>query len=135
MANQGYPLGRQYIQGGSWNPVADTIKACLVKSTYTPTLATDAHLNDLGTNRIGTDQALAGKAITNGVLSASNVTFPAVPAGSTVTYLVLYKLVGDGSSGDVTSPLIIIWDTITGFPFATGGTDVVISWNASGIFR
>lgn len=135
MANQCYPLGRQYIQGGSWNPSSDTIKACLVKSTYTPTLATDAHLNDLGSNRIGTDQTLAGKGITNGALSANNITFPAVPAGSTVTYLLVYKLVGDGSSSDNTSPLIVFYDTITGFPFASGGTDVTISWNASGIFR
>ncbi len=138
MANQGYPLGRQYIQGGgaaTWHPTADTIKACLVANTYTPNLVTDQFLNNLGANRVGTDQALAGKAVTNGFLTATNVTFPLVPGGSTVAFLVVYKLVGDGSAGDVTSPLIVIWDTIVGWPFATGGTDVVIAWNASGLFR
>lgn len=138
MANQCYPLGRQYIQGGGaalWNPTSDTIKAALVTNGYTPTMATDQFLNNLGTNRIGTDQTLAGKTVTNGALSASNITFPAVPAGSTVSYLVIYKLVGNGSSSDNTSPLIVFYDTITGFPFASGGTDVTISWNASGIFR
>ncbi len=138
MANQGYPLGRQYIQGGgaaTWNPTADTIKACLVSNVYVPNLVTDQFLNNLGTNRVGTDQTLAGKAVTNGFLTATNVTFPLVPGGSTVAFLVVYKLVGGGGVGDNTSPLIVIWDTIVGWPFATGGTDVVIAWNASGLFR
>ncbi len=135
MANNWYDAGRKYELDGNLKPSVDTTRACLLKDTYTPNLATHAFLNDLGTNRVGTDQALAAITTTAGSLNASGVTFVAVPGGSTAKFIALYKLVGDGSVGDVTSPLLMLFDTILGFPITTNGTNISIAWNASGIFR
>lgn len=135
MANSLYAFGRQYILTGSLAPLTDTVKACLITTAYVPSLSADQHLNNLGTNRVGTDQTLTGKAVTNGYLTAANLTFAAVPGGSTVGFIGVYKLVGDGSSTDTTSPLIVLYDTATGLPVATAGTDITVTWNAQGLFR
>jgi len=52
-----------------------------------------------------------------------------------VAFIAVYKLVGNGSVNDATSPLIVLWDTATGLPVATGGTDIRVTWNAQGLFR
>ncbi len=135
MANNWYDAGRKYELDGNLKPSVDTIKVCLLKDTYTPNLATHAFLNDLGTNRVGTDQVLGAITTAAGTLSGGNTTFVAVPGGSLAKFVALYKLVGDGSSGDVTSPLIMLFDIILGFPIATSGANILITWNASGIFR
>src|SRR5229473_2706983 len=135
MANNWYDAGRKYELDGNLKPSVDTIKVCLIKDTYTPNLATHAFLNDLGTNRVGTDQVLGAITTTAGTLNGGNVTFPLVPGGSIAKFIALYKLVGDGSVGDVTSPLLMLFDTILGFPIATSGVNILITWNASGIFR
>src|SRR6266849_9045228 len=119
MANNWFDSGRKYQLDGNLVPSSDTIKVCLLKDTYTPNLATHVHVNDLGTNRIGTDQTLASITTTAGTLDAADALFAAVTAGSLVKYIALYKLVGDGSTGDVTSPLLMLFDTILGFPVAS----------------
>jgi hypothetical protein len=131
MANNFYDLGRKYILDGNLVPASDTIKAALVKSAYTPNLATHQFYNDISADVLNTPQALASKTTTAGVLKAANVTFSSVTLGDTASYVAIYK--DTGVAG--TSPLIALFDTISGFPFATNGGDVVISWNASGIFR
>lgn len=135
MANSLYAFGRQYILTGTFAGLTDTLKACLITTGYSPNLSTDQHLNNLGTNRVGTDQTLTGVGVTNGFLTAANLTFAAVPSGSTVGFIGLYKLVGNGSPSDTTSPLICLWDTATGLPVATGGTDITVTWDARGLFR
>jgi hypothetical protein len=135
VANSLYAFGRQYILTGSFAGLTDTLKACLITNAYSPNLSTDQHLNNLGTARVGTDQTLTTVGVTNGFLTAANLTFPAVAGGSTVAYIAVYKLVGNGSSSDTTSPLIVLWDTATGLPVATGGTDITVTWNAQGLFR
>jgi hypothetical protein len=131
MSNNFYDLGRKYILDGSLVPASDTIKAALVKSAYTPNLATHQFYSDISANVLNTPQALGSKTTTAGVFKAANVTFSSVTLGDTASYVAIYK--DTGVAG--TSPLIALFDTISGFPFATNGGDIVISWNASGIFR
>jgi hypothetical protein len=59
------------------------------------------------------------------VANAANVTYTAVTAGSTVTYLAIYKDTGSNS----TSPLIALIDTATGLPVSTNGGDITVSWD------
>jgi hypothetical protein len=134
MANNWYDAGRKYQLDGHLNPAVDTIKVCLIKSTYIPNLATHDFLDDLGTNRIGTDQTLGTITTTAGTFKAANAVFSAVPGGSQENFLALYKLVGDGSATDVTSPLLMLFDTVGGLPIVGGG-NITIFWDASGIFR
>ena len=128
MANNWYDAGRKYQLDGNLKPATDTIKACLVTSSYIVDLAAHAVLSDLGTNRIGTDQTLTSITTAAGTLKAANSLFPAVASGHQVNFLVIYKLVGDGSPSDVTSPLLLFEDTVGGFPVTTSGGDVPVLW-------
>jgi hypothetical protein len=131
MANNFYDLGRKYILDGNLIPATDTIKVALLSSAYTPNLATHQFYSDISTDVLNTPQALASKTTTAGTLKAANITFSSVTAGATASYVAIYK--DTGVAG--TSPLLALYDTISGFPFATNGGDIVISWNASGILR
>jgi hypothetical protein len=127
MANILYDLGRQAFLEGDIDYITDTIKVALVRSTYTPNVATHQYYSDLtpGTHVVGTPQTLTSKSSTAGVANASSVTFSSVTGGSTVSYLVLYKDTGVNS----TSPLIALIDTATGLPVSTNGGDITISWD------
>lgn len=123
MANTAYPKGAQKILGASIDFIDDTIKACLLPNTYTFSTAHE-FVADLGT-RIGTDQTLASKSITGGVLDADNLDYGALAPGSTVKALVIYKDTGNTS----TAPVLFYFDTVAGFPFATNGGALTIPWD------
>jgi hypothetical protein len=125
MANALYGLGKQKMLSGSINFSADTIKAALVTTSYTPNLATDEFYSTISANVVGTPQTLGTKTVTLGVFDAADVTFSAVAGGSTCLGVVLYK--DTGVAG--TSPLLALIDTITGFPLATNGGDIQIVWD------
>ncbi len=137
MANNWFDSGRKYALDGNLVPSVDTIKVCLLKDTYVPNLAAHVHVDALGTNRLATDQTLAAITTTAGTLDAADVTFPTVAGGSLAKYIALYKLIGDGSVADVTSPLLMLFDTILGFPVATSGVNISVHWDdiAPGVFR
>jgi hypothetical protein len=125
MANALYGLGKQKMLSGSINFSADTIKAALVTTSYTPNLATDEFYSTISANVVGTPQTLGTKTVTLGVFDAADATFSAVAGGSTCLGVVLYK--DTGVAG--TSPLLALIDTITGFPLATNGGDIQIVWD------
>lgn len=127
MANALYGKGKEKLLS-STSAVSldtDTIKAALVSSAYTPNLSTDEFYSTISANVLGTPVALASKTITLGVFDAADVTFAAVAAGSTAKYVAIYKDTGLSSS----SPLLALLDTITGFPYATNGGDILITWD------
>jgi hypothetical protein len=66
-----------------------------------------------------------------GTFDAADVTFSTV-SGATAEELVLFKW----SGADATSILICQWDSgdVTGLPVTPNGGDIVVAWNASGIF-
>ena len=123
MANRFYPLGAQKILSGAINFTADTIKAALVSDGYTFSAAHE-FLSSISTNVVGTAQTLTNKTVDGGVLDADDTAFGAAAPGSTVRYLVLYKDTGNAS----TSPVLIYFDDVPGFPFLTNGADVTIRW-------
>lgn len=129
MANTFYPKGKEKMLRAQINFDTDTIKAVLVSSAYTYSV-THEFLSSLSV--VGTAQTLATKTTNDGIFDAGDVGFPALASGSTVKALVLYKDTGV----DSTSPLLAYIDSITGFPMATSGGDVVIPWSngASKIF-
>lgn len=136
MANQLYPYGKQALLEAGVNWTADTIKIALVKSSYTPNFSVDRYLSDLGANRVGTDQTLAGKSNVLGVVDATDPTWTAVAAGNTINSVVIYK--DTGSAG--TSPLIAFIDTASGapgLPLTTNGGDVNLTFDngANKIFK
>lgn len=126
MANALYAKGKEKLLQAQINMMTDTIKAVLVSNAYAVNLSTHEFLSDLGANVLSVNQALAGRTVAAGVFDANDVTWPAVAAGSTGSYVVLIK--DTGVAG--TSPLIACFDTITNFPVTTNGGDVTIQWDA-----
>lgn len=125
MANAWYRKGAEKALLAQVNFDTDTIKARLVKNTYAQNLSTDEFISSVTAITGSTDQTLANTSVTDGVFDADDITFTAVPAGETSEGVVIYK--DTGVAG--TSPLLMYIDTITGFPLATNGGNVVIQWD------
>ena len=124
MANKFYPKGKEKMLRAQINWEADTIKAVLVSTAYTQS---DTHefFNSVSATVVGTPVTLTTKTTTDGVFDAADLLYASLPSGSTLKALVLYK--DTGVAG--TSPLLMYIDTITGFPLATNGGNVVIQWD------
>lgn len=127
MANSLYAKAKEAFLNADIDMASDTIKVVLVDGeTYTPNLTTDDFLDDIPAGeRVATSGALSGKTMTGGVFDADDVTISGV-SGDQFEYMVLFKDTGSAA----TSPLIAIWDTVTGLPFTPSGSDIVITWPA-----
>lgn len=132
MANALYTKGKEALLDGSINLETDTIKCVLVDTAdYTVNLSTHDNLDDVpSVARVGTPQTLGSKTFTNGTFDAADVTFPSV-TGDQSEAIVIYKDTGVES----TSRLLAYVDTAaSGLPVTPNGGNIVITWNASGIF-
>ena len=125
MANALYAKGKEKILSASINLPSDTIKASLLSSSYTANLSTDEFWSTISANLLNSSQTLGSKSVTAGVFDAADVTFTAVTSGSTVKAVVIWRDTGTPS----TSPLLVYIDTITGFPLATNGGDITVTWD------
>lgn len=116
---------------------ADTLKAILYNTGYTPAAGTDQFLDaGGGTGAVAsrvtgtTDQTIGSKSLSKDTtnhfayLSGANVTFSAVASGATVAGVGVYKDTGTAT----TSKLIAVYD-ITDIP--TNGGDITIQWASS----
>lgn len=131
MANALYPKWKeQLLQFTANNNLsAGTVKVALVAAGYTYS-ASDQFYSAVSASAVGTPQTIGSKTFTDGVFDGADVTFTAV-TGSQVTKLVIY--IDTGSAA--TSPLVAYLDTgVTNLPVTPNGGDIVITWNASGIF-
>jgi hypothetical protein len=126
MANALYGKGKEKLLTAAINISSDTIKAALVSSAYTPNLATDEFYTTISGSVLNTPQTLASKTITLGVVDAADILYTAVTSGATAKAVVIYKDTGTGS----TSALLAYIDEITGFPLATNGGDITITWDS-----
>lgn len=101
---------------------------------YTPNINADDALNDIpAAGRVAT-VALSGQSVSASgstvTFTASNATFTAV-SGDQSELLVIYNHTGTES----TSLLLVLFDTFTsGMPVTPNGGDIIVQWNASGIF-
>lgn len=122
--NTSYPKGMEKLLSGSINVPTDTIKAALLPNAYTYS-ASHEFLSQLGA-RVGTDQSLANKSVTDGVLDADDLDFGNLPPGDTIKAIVLYKDTGNAS----TSPVLLYIDTATGLPMTTNGGAITVPWDS-----
>lgn len=114
---------------------ADTIKATLIDSADdTIDVNTDQDIADiLAAARVATG-TLASKTV---VASSNTLTFDAADltlsavTGDQAEQLILWK----DTTVETTSLLVVFFDTFTsGMPVTPNGGDIVLQWNASGIF-
>lgn len=130
MANSLYPLWKAaLLQASANSALTGTVKVALVDTgTYTYSAAHE-FLSSL-TGVVGTAQTIGTKTYTNGVFDGGDVTFTAV-SGSNAEALVIY--IDTGTAG--TSRLVAYIDQgVTGLPVLPNGGDIVLQFNASGIF-
>jgi hypothetical protein len=80
---------------------------------------------------VGTDQQITTPTATSGTFDGDDVTFTAV-SGASVEALVIYR---KNAGANTTWRLVLYEDTsVTGLPVTPNGGNIVVTWNASGIF-
>jgi hypothetical protein len=136
MANALYPLWKQEILKGTANNLLNSAAgatgvycALVDEGTYTYSAAHQFYSSLSGV--VGTDQEITTKTQTTGTFDGDDVTYTAV-SGNSVEALVLYR---KNAGANTTWPLIAFIDTgVTGLPVTPNGGNIVVTWNASGIF-
>lgn len=138
MANAVYDLWKQEILKGTANNLLNSadgattgVFAALVDTgLYTFSQAHQFYSSLAGV--VGTDQEITVKTQALGVFDGNDVTFTAV-TGASVEAIVLYR---KNVGANTTWPLIAFIDTgVTNLPVTPNGGNIVINWNASGIFK
>lgn len=130
MANTIYPKGREGFAGGDVAWDSDTIKLMAVDVDYVYNAAHDFLDDVVAAARVATSAAFTSKTITDGVLDAADVTLAALPAGNTITAIIVFQDTGV----EATSRLLLFFDTkadTTAISVATNGGDVVVTWSNS----
>lgn len=137
MANAVYPLWKQSLmteadtnksldQTGSNAPYAGLITT---SAGYTYSAAHQFYSSL--TNIVGTPQPITTPTKVNGTFDGDDVTFTAV-SGTVVGAIVIYR---QNAGANTTWRLVLFEDTsVTGLPVTPNGGNIVITWNASGIF-
>jgi hypothetical protein len=130
MANVVQPSAKKLFMDGDIDLLADTIKVYLIDlSDYTYSTA-HAFLSDIPAAARVASATLTTKTTTGGVFDAADSTFPSV-SGDISEALAIVKDTGT----EATSPYITFIDSgVGGFPITPQGTQVLITWNPSGIF-
>jgi hypothetical protein len=138
MANRVYPKYKQSLM-----TEADANKSLDQSSTSAPFAAlvttsggytySDNHqFYSSLTNIVGTDVAITTPTVVNGLFDGDDVTFTAV-SGTVIGAIVLYR---KNTGANTTWRLVLYEDTsVTGLPVTPNGGNIVITWNASGIFQ
>jgi hypothetical protein len=137
VANAVYPLWKQSLmteadtnkslnQTGSNAPYASLITT---SSGYTYSAAHQFYSSL--TNIVGTPQPITTPTVVTGTFDGDDVTFTAV-SGTVVGAIVIYR---QNAGANTTWRLVLYEDTsVTGLPVTPNGGNIVITWNASGIF-
>lgn len=139
MANAIYPKYKEALLDGDSDISlsSGTVKISLVDADTTAYSSSNQFYSDLSANGIISTVTMANTTVTNGVFNADDVTLPSVSANTDIT-----DGVGDSlliwidTSNTSTSRLVAWLDTnVDGLPITPDGSNVSITWNASGIFQ
>lgn len=130
MANAIYPKYKEALLSGSSNTgLNGTVNCTLVTGDYTYS-ATDEFITAISAGYRVATMALDNKTFTNGTFDADNAEYTSV-TGAEVTSIVIWIDTGV----EATSRLVAYIDTdVTNLPVTPNGGDILITWNASGIF-
>lgn len=124
MANSLYNQYLEDLLNGVYDTVTANIGAALLNNSASFNNA-NTHLSDVNSNQIGSVVDLTGVTLTTTTISANSVTFTGISASLTVKAVVIFRDTGTPS----TSQLIAWFDTGTGFPLTTDGSDITVNWN------
>lgn len=133
MANALYPAFKQGLLDKLWDLNTDTVKVSLINTGTSYNSAHDFY-NDISSGVLGTPQTISTPTIANGVFDGDNVTFSSVASGGTVVAYVVWI---DTAGASSTDPLVAWFDTdgsSNPINIPTNGSNITITFNASGIF-
>ena len=127
---------KPYIQaamtgGANTDLLTENVAVVLVDlADYTADIDNHDFLADIPAGaRVATSGNLTGKTFTSNTFDAADITISGV-TGDQLEAAVVF--INTGS--DATARLVAFMDVGTGFPFTPNGSDVDVTWNASGIF-
>jgi len=139
MANAIYPKYKEALLTGDSNISlsSGTVKISLVDADTTAYSSLNQFYSDLDANGIITTVSMSNKTVTAGVFDADDVTFTSVTANTSLTDGIGDSLLIWIDTTDENTSRLVAWlDTnISGLPITPDGSNVDITWNASGIFQ
>lgn len=136
MANAVYPLYKQSLLAGDSNADLDNNTAtdgpfCSLIDTGTYTYSASHQFFSSVSGVVGTDQRITTPTVVTGTLDGDDLTYTSV-TGASVEALLIYR---KNSGANTTWRLVLYEDTgVTGLPVTPNGGNIVVTWNASGIF-
>jgi len=126
MSNAFYDSARHDFATGAMPWVSGTWKAALLNNSATYNNA-NTQFSDVSANQIGSSNTLTGNAVSApGVCSSDSTTFTSISSSLTVKAIVIYIDLGGG-----VTRLMAWFDTGTGLPLTTTGTNITVDWNAT----
>lgn len=132
MANAIYPKYKEAILSGATDVALDseTVKVSLIDEDLTPYSSLDEFYSDLNANGVIGTTVLTNKSVTGGVFDADDVSIEASNVESEALLLWI-------DTGNTETSRLVAWldDSVTGLPIVPNGSNVDITWNASGIFK
>jgi hypothetical protein len=135
MANKLYPKFKQALLGAGVNLLGGTVKAVLVDTgAYNYADAHQFLTSVPSAARVGTPATLANKTVVDGVFDADDSMFSSVPTQTGTAAAEEAILIYRDSGTEATSELVAYLDTATGLPVTPNGGNIVVAWNAAGIF-
>lgn len=139
MANALYPLGREGYLLGEIDFDTAVFKVLLVRGyTYSAAHKFTSDVTGGGGGTIhATSGALASKTGTTGTADAADITYTAPAANATNHVLIVIQASAVTGGADVAAGsqrLVAFYDTGTGLPVQPNGADLIVQWNASGLF-
>lgn len=133
MANVLYPKWKEALEEHATNSdiINGDVKMALIDTNdYTYSTSHEFLADVPGGAIVATSGNLANKTNANGVFDADDVTLSSV-SGDESEALIIYVDSGNAAS----SRLVAYIDTgVTGIPVTPNGGNIIITWNASGIF-
>ena len=110
---------------------SETVKVSLVDTDILSYSSLDQYYSDLDANGVIGTATLANVDVTNGVLDADDVSI--VPDSNTESEALLLWI----DTANTETSRLVAWldDSVTGLPITPNGSNVEITWNASGIFQ
>lgn len=138
MANAVYPCYKAFVLSASANVsliVDDSTNGpfCALVDTGTYTYSSAHNFYDDLSGVVGTDQRIATPTVgaATGTFDGDNLTYTAV-TGASVEALVIYR---KNAGANSTWKVVSYQDaSATGLPVTPNGGDIVITWDAAGIF-
>lgn len=136
MANAVYPLYKQSLLAGDSNSDLDNNTStdgpfCALVDTGTYSYSASHQFYSSLSGVVGTDQRITTPTVALGTFDGDDLTYTAV-SGASIEALVIYR---KNSGANTTWRLVLYEDTsVTGLPVTPNGGNIVVIWNASGIF-